>query len=100
MISDRAIARIKKIRDLPIVEVTWKDATSFHGWDRLEGARKDVPDECLTVGRLVRHDRKYVSVAQTVNVTGKVCENWVIPRPWVLKIAVITKGRHRKATKK
>ena len=93
MIADRAIMKVKDLRALPIVEVIWRDATSFHGWDRLEGARKDVPDECRTVGRLVRHDRKFVSVAQTVNVAGKVCENWGIPRPWVLTIAVVQRGR-------
>ena len=88
---DRKLAETKDVRDLPIVEVTWKDATSFHGWYSLENARTDVPDECRTVGRLVRCNKKFVSVSQTVNTGGKVCENWVIPRPWVLKIARIGK---------
>ena len=97
--SDRRLAKITDLRELPIVEVLWKDATSFHGWDSLQGARKDTPAECRVVGRLIRHDRKFVSVAQAVNADGKLCENWVIPRPWVLRIAVI-KSRSRRASTK
>ena len=93
MPSDRKLAETKNLVDLPIVEVTWKDATSFHGWYSLESARTDVPDECRTVGRLVRCNKRFVSVAQTVNAGGKVCENWVIPRPWVLKIVRLGRTR-------
>jgi len=85
-ITDRALARVKDLRRLPIVEVVWRDATSFHGWDTLDGARKDVPDEARTTGRLIRYDKGYVSLVQTVNTNGKLCENWVIPRPWVIRV--------------
>ena len=90
---DRKLAKTKNVLDLPIVEVMWKDATSFHGWYSLESVRTDVPDECRTVGRLVRCDKKFVSVVQSVTANGKLCENWVIPRPWVLKIARLKMAR-------
>ena len=101
MISDRKLARVKNVADLPIVEVIWRDATSFHGWDTLEGARKDTPDECRVVGRLVQNNRKYVSVVQgVISSTGKMCENWVIPRPWVLKVATVKNTGRRRAKRK
>ena len=56
--SDRRWAKITDLREVPIVEVVWKDATSFHGWDTVQGARKDAPAECRVVGRLIRSDRK------------------------------------------
>lgn len=95
-IADRRLAKVKNVLELPIVEVTWRDATSFHGWYSLESARKDKPAEAKTVGRLVRNDHHYVAVVQTVNDDGKTCENWVIPRPWVLRIATIRRGRKRR----
>ncbi len=85
-ISDRALARTKDLFHLPIVEVVWRDATSFHGWDTLAGSRKDTPEEARTTGRLIRYDKKYVGLVQTVSASGRTCENWVIPRPWVIRV--------------
>lgn len=88
-LRDRALAATKDTRDLPLVEVTWLDACSCHGWQLASDARKDKVIECKTVGRLVRKDRNVVAVVQTVHEDGKVSENWVIPRACVKRIRVL-----------
>lgn len=74
------------------MEVTWRDATSIHGWDEVEAWKKDVfLIECRTVGYLIRRDKKLMAVAQTVTERGKASEVWCVPTPWVTKVKVLRK---------
>ncbi len=85
--DDRTILKVTDLRDLPLVEVEWSDASSTHGWfEPLEARKEADPVGCLTVGRLIRNDRKVVAVVQTVAEHGKVSEVWAIPRGWVKRV--------------
>ena len=86
-LSDPSLRRAKDARDLPLVEVSWVDASSTHGWFTAAEARQEAnPVPCLTIGRLVRNDREVTAVAQTVSAEGKFGGLWSIPRQWVKKV--------------
>lgn len=92
--ADHALATITDLRQLPIVEVVWLDATSSsEPWSSLAEARAEALLEMSTVGRLIRCDREVVAVVQTINNNGKVNQNWMIPRTWVIRITELQSGR-------
>ena len=75
----------------PLVEVTWTDAASNHGWylyNELGGAQTI---KMTTVGYMVRQSKKDIAIAQTQSHHENVEENkwsevWVIPAMWVKRI--------------
>ena len=94
--SDRALAAVgNDLHRLPIVEVVWRDSTSSSDWSLLAEARKETLLEVRTVGRLIRCDRRIVAVVQTTNNNGKVNQNWMIPRSWVVKITELRPRRRK-----
>ena len=94
--SDRALAAVgNDLPRLPIVEVVWRDSTSSSDWSLLAEARKETLLEVRTVGRLIRCDRRIVAVVQTTNNNGKVNQNWMIPRSWVVKITELRPRRRK-----
>ena len=81
--------RAQSAKQLPLVEVTWRDACSDHKWKTFAEAREAPFDgtlECQTVGYLVKVGRRAVVVAQTRNEKGEVASDWAIPRPWTLRV--------------
>ena len=89
--TDAQLAKVKNLKDLPLVQVTWRDATSNHGWYTLPEILKDATllTECQTVGYLVRNDRRHVVVAQGRTEHGKLSELWAIPRSLVSKVDTV-----------
>lgn len=86
-LTDAALLKIKDARKLPLVEVSWVDASSTHGWMDRDQAREEAnPIECLTVGRLIRNDKETTAVAQTISEEGKFGEVWAIPAQWVKRV--------------
>lgn len=71
----------------PLVEVTWIDACSYHGWyTDAELAEVTCLDKMRTIGFLVRKNATEVAVAQTLGGNGKWSEVWVIPAKNVMKV--------------
>lgn len=62
-----------------LVEVTWMDSASNHGWF----GKSDLKDvslmEIKTVGYLVRRTSRDVALAQAYSESGRWSEIWVIP---------------------
>lgn len=79
------------MRTLPIVEVTWVDAASTHGWVELRTDQEKPTGliVCQTVGYLTSKTRREIRVAQAMDELGKVAESWAIPRSNVRKIRVL-----------
>lgn len=92
---DRDFKRVKDVRKFPVVQVTWVDSQSWHGWDKSPAAaRGNGMAECISVGRLIRADRKQVNLVQSISEGGHLAEVLVIPRPNVRRIRVLgPKGR-------
>lgn len=66
-----------------IVEVTWEDACSAHGWDREpEGTTYFVK----SVGILVRCDKQRVVIAQSIAENGSCAETLSMPARFVSQI--------------
>lgn len=89
MISDKKLQKIKDIRKLPVVKVTWYDAASHHGWSTLPDARGEDLVECQTVGFLVTRTKRRVNVAQGISDGGKLTEDWAIPTANIKSIKVL-----------
>lgn len=83
---DAKLARVTRARELPLVEVEWRDACTFHPWQSLSDARKDMTLRCWTVGYLVRNSRDRVSLVQSRGEHDKVAEDWTIPRACIVRI--------------
>lgn len=71
------------------VEVQWHDAHSTNRWKSWTEAdeQHDDPCLCVTVGFLVKKDKKNVSVAASIGPdAGTYGGIWTIPTPMVKKI--------------
>lgn len=71
-----------------IVEVTWEDASSTEGWmppDEADGyhEREYI---CVTVGYLVKRDKRGVTLSATVNCTGARGGTWHIPAGMIRRV--------------
>lgn len=83
--------RIKSLKGLPLVEVTWFDAASSTPttWVEYDATRKQRNDglmECQTTGYLVKLSPRAVIVCMTRAENGKVGADWSIPRVWIKNI--------------
>lgn len=79
----------QNLRQLPLVEVTWRDAARDGDWKTFEDTRAQTYDgliECQTVGYLVKVGRQALTLAQTRAENGKLAGDWSIPRRWVVKV--------------
>lgn len=74
------------LRKLPLVEVTWKDASGNSRWQTLEEAAQSDLIECRTSGRIVSRNAKKLVLCSTINSNGTVNDTTTIPRGWVTKV--------------
>lgn len=81
------------MRDCPIVEVTWDDAFTNAAW--VDGDEVDAqrPVQCLTVGRLFKQTKRFVTVIGSVSENGSCGETTTIPAGWVTKISRLRGGK-------
>jgi hypothetical protein len=70
----------------PLVEVTWDDACSNHGWLDDTELHEATTIRMTTVGYMVRRDRKGLALAQAHGSHGKWAEIWVIPPGWIKRV--------------
>ena len=90
----------KNMKHGELVKITWVDASNIGEWVEAEEIHrkldKDDADIFYTVGFLVRETKKNISVAQTVCYNNKklelVSEIMTIPKGWVKKTKVLSKG--------
>ena len=71
----------------PLVEVTWHDAAGETGWETLYDAQQADIIVCVTLGYLIKKDRRRVVIASSIRDDGaRVEHTTTIPRTWVVKI--------------
>jgi hypothetical protein len=71
--------RAKRITNPPIVEVTWEDAESDHGWE--PSADTDMsPAMAVTVGFLIKDESERVVIASTCDAQNNSNNRLKIPR--------------------
>ncbi len=76
----------------PLVEVTWTDACSHHGWYKDSELHECQAVRMTTVGYLVRRSKKDIALAQTSSHhdgnpgEDKWSEVWVIPAQWIKRV--------------
>lgn len=75
--------------DAPLVTVRWEDCQSHNGWSSLDDACKAEPAEVVSVGWLIRKDKKVLTVAHGRSV-DEVLGYTVIPMSWVNDIREVT----------
>lgn len=85
-LQDRTLKKVKAVRDLPKVEVSWIDARSFGAWMPRSEARKKKLVETWTVGRLAKNTKSHVVVAQNVNDMDDLSDIILIPKGCVKSI--------------
>lgn len=69
------------------VLVTWRDATQFaEGWVPVAETKKYEPSLVRTVGFIVRRDRRYLVLAQSVANDGDVIGVFMIPRGFIERV--------------
>lgn len=89
-------AKVENLLDLPVVEVSWRDAASNAHWEDFRDIRTQPVDglvECQTVGYLVKLGKHAVILAQTRAGNGRLAGDWSIPRRGVHRIKVIHSSR-------
>ena len=84
--------KIKRLTELPIVEVEWRDACTDGGWMDFDELGSHIPLQCRTVGRLAKMDKNQLTILPTICVNGKSSVPWAIPRDWVQRVTVLRKG--------
>ena len=80
---------VSNLRELTLVEVTWRDAARDGSWKTLEDLRTEAHDglmECQTVGYVARISKQALTLAQTRAENGKLAGDWSIPWRWVAKV--------------
>ena len=87
------VIKAKKKKLAAIVEVTWADACSNHGWYRDDELKEASLAEMKTVGYLVRRTTLDVALAQGRSEHGKWSEIWVVPAKSVKRVRTISKMR-------
>ena len=74
----------------PIVRVLWEDAYSTNVWTVAEA--DVVPCMVLTVGYLLKRDKRHVVVAQSVGDNDMVADLIIIPSGMVRAIEILVEG--------
>ena len=78
-------SRMKKKR-YPLVEVTWRDSASNHGWYKEDEFPEASLVEVKTMGYLIRRNARELAMAQSVSEHGKFNEIWVVPAKSVRRV--------------
>ena len=82
---------MKKRKATPLVEVTWVDACSSHGW-YTDGELQECRLVAMTtVGYMVRRNKTDIALAQGRshhfgNGPNKWSEVWTIPAQWIKRV--------------
>ena len=82
----------KKNKRPTMVEVTWMDSCSNHGWYKDEELPEARLAEMKTVGYLVRRTSRDLALAQGRSEHGKWSEIWVIHAKSVKRIRKVGRG--------
>lgn len=71
----------------PLVEVVWHDAAGNTGWESLYDAQQADIIVCITLGYLIKKDRRKIVIASSIRKDSERVEHTTtIPRTWVVKI--------------
>lgn len=69
---DRGLAKAKGTKDLPLVQVVWRDHASSDSWASIAQHRERMtPVEVVSSGRLIGNHRSHIQVAQNVSEEGQ-----------------------------
>lgn len=74
------------LRKLPMVEVTWHDATTIGGWKHWSELVKYEPAEMKTCGRLLPPGSGFIRVVPSIGSNGDMSDIWLIPKGWITGI--------------
>lgn len=72
-----------------IVLISWRDASSRSMWGSREEYLEHEPMEILTVGFLLKQDKKSITVVASQAEDSDLHQAIAIPRDWVTKIKVL-----------
>ena len=78
-----------------IVLVSWRDATSQSKWNSKENYLAAEPSEILTVGFLLKQDKKTITVIMSQAEDDEMCASLSIPKDWCSKIKVLATFKPR-----
>lgn len=69
------------VKRLPIIEVEWTDSCSVGGWKSRADYEKYEPDECRSIGYLVKRTHSHIILVQTQSdQNSNVTDGITIPR--------------------
>jgi hypothetical protein len=71
---------------LKLVEVTWVDSYTQHGWKPTTDFLEDQGFDCKSVGYLIQKSAEWVQLIQTQGPNDKLADSITIPRACVKKI--------------
>ena len=84
------------LREMPVVEVVWRDAcTDNGGWQSYKEVLAGGAIECRTVGFLAANTKRHIKVSPTIAENGNCGTTWTIPKDWVHSMRVLKKGIKR-----
>lgn len=66
--------------------VEWVDSAAVEGWQDAEDYIE--PITCVTVGRIVKNENDYITIAATVDENGRWCSGMAIPRAVIKRMHV------------
>ena len=78
-----------------IVLISWRDATSQNKWNSKENYLAAKPSEILTVGFLLKQDKKTITVIMSQAEDEEMCASLSIPKDWCNKIKVLATHKLR-----
>lgn len=84
--SNAWLKAAQNVKQLPWVHVTWRDASTWTGWQPVKDADSHMPADCQTIGFLIRYSKKMVSLCHSINEYGKMGDCLTIPREWVQRV--------------
>ena len=90
----RRATLLPDLRQCPVVEITWHDATSLAGWHGQDEVTGLPLTECRTVGYLVLNTPTTIKVVQNINVGGGMGDIMAVPSKWVQRVRLLRRGRH------
>lgn len=77
---------------MKVVEIVWDDASNCPAWQKREAAVKEFHVEqcvCVTVGLLLKRDKRAITIAATAGAQGQVAGVWRIPMGMVKRVRTI-----------
>ena len=90
MLSDKQLARVKDVRNLPKVEVDWVDSAT-RGWHRFPSEAREETGlvQCRSVGYLILKTRKRLTLMQSAGEYGRMGDALSIPASCVKRVKVL-----------